>query len=98
MPPISKAVARVHIGKFIPATTEANKTIKRGLTGARRNVDQLRKVLETLSENLKELESKDKLQNFELQELMSLFNQAETLASNILKKRDDTADSIVNKV
>ena len=33
--------------------------------------------------NLKELEAQDRLGNFEIQDLMSRFNQAETLASSL---------------
>ena len=44
------------------------------------------------------LESEDKLGNFEIQDLMSTFNQAETLASSVLKKRDDTGNAVIGKV
>lgn len=73
-------------------------SIRRNLSGARRSVEQLRQSLEKLSDKLKELESQDKLGNFEIQNLMSAFNQADSLASSILKKRDETACSIVHKV
>ena len=36
--------------------------------------------------------------NFEIQRLMSAFNQAETLASSVLKKRDDTANAVIQKI
>ena len=38
------------------------------------------------------------LGNFEIQSLMSAFNQAETLASSVQKKRDDTASSTIGKI
>jgi bacteriocin-like protein len=44
------------------------------------------------------LESQDRMGNFEIQDLMSSFNQAETVASSVQKKRDDTAKSILNKI
>jgi predicted nucleic acid-binding Zn-ribbon protein len=91
------AIARVDIGAFLPKSTTMDDTIKRNLSGARRSVDQLRKSLDKLSAKLKDLEAEDELDNFEIQDLMSQFNQAETLASNILKKRDDTANSIIGK-
>lgn len=47
---------------------------------------------------IKDLEAEDKLGNFEIQDLMSTYNQAETLASSVLKKRDDTANAVVGKV
>lgn len=45
-----------------------------------------------------DLEAQDKLGNFEIQDLMNEFNQAETLASSVLKKRDDTANAIIQKI
>ena len=92
------AVARIDIGVFLAKSTKIDDTIKRSLSGARRSVEQLRKCLDKLSETLKELEAQDKLGNFEIQDLMSQFNQAETLASSVLKKRDDTASSVTAKI
>ncbi|MEM9046509.1 MAG: hypothetical protein AAGC81_17640 [Pseudomonadota bacterium] len=42
--------------------------------------------------------SQDKLGNFEIQDLMSRFNQAESTASSVQKKTDDTANSVIGKV
>ena len=42
--------------------------------------------------------SADKLGNFEIQRLMSQFNQAETLASNVQKKLDDTVSGQQQKI
>jgi hypothetical protein len=46
----------------------------------------------------KSLESQDKLGNFEIQTMMSSLNQAETLASSVLKKMSDTTSGIINKI
>lgn len=46
----------------------------------------------------KDLEAEDKLGNFEIQDLMSQYNQAETLASSVMKKRDDTSNALVQKI
>jgi hypothetical protein len=35
--------------------------------------------------------------NFEIQDWMSQYNQAQHLASRVLKNRDDTANSIIGK-
>jgi|SoiMethySBSTD1v2_1073268.scaffolds.fasta_scaffold2016656_1 hypothetical protein len=40
----------------------------------------------------------DRMGNFEIQRLMSAFNQAETLASNVQKKSDDTISGIQQKI
>ena len=42
--------------------------------------------------------NQDKLGNFQIQRLMSDFNQAQTLASSILKKRDDTGNAVIQKI
>jgi uncharacterized protein involved in exopolysaccharide biosynthesis len=93
-----KPVARVDISKLLPKTTKSTDKIKSNLAATRRNVDQLRRMLDRLSASLKELEAQDELGNFEIQDLMGSFNQAETLASSIMKKRDDTANAIISKV
>ncbi|MEM1298258.1 MAG: hypothetical protein AAGH68_03185 [Pseudomonadota bacterium] len=40
----------------------------------------------------------DRLGNFEIQDLMSRFNQAETLASSVQKKTDDTKNAVIGKI
>lgn len=40
----------------------------------------------------------DKLGNFEIQDLMSQYNQAEQLATNVMKKKDDQENSVIGKV
>lgn len=47
---------------------------------------------------IKDLEAQDKLGNFEVQDLMSTFNQAQTLASSVQKKLDDTESAVIGKV
>src|SRR4051794_28873806 len=46
----------------------------------------------------KDLDGQDKLGNFAIQDLMSQYNQTETLASNVAKKTDDTANAIIGKI
>ncbi len=46
----------------------------------------------------KGLESQDRLGNFEIQRLMSSFNQASALASSVLKKADDAANAVIGKI
>jgi hypothetical protein len=46
----------------------------------------------------KGLEAQDRLGNFEIQNLMSRYNQAETLASSVQKKADDTASAVIGKI
>jgi hypothetical protein len=46
---------------------------------------------------LKGLEAQDRMGNFEIQRLMSAYNQAETLSSSVQRKINDTNNSIVGK-
>ncbi|MFN0169734.1 MAG: hypothetical protein ACKV22_25205 [Bryobacteraceae bacterium] len=51
-----------------------------------------------LDSKMKDLEARDKMGNFEIQRLMSQYNQAETLASSVRKKTDDTTNAVVGKI
>jgi hypothetical protein len=46
----------------------------------------------------KDLQNQDKLGSFEIQSLMSEFNEAQTLASSVLKKKDDTGNAVIQKI
>jgi len=56
------------------------------------NVQTIKNALDNKD---KDLQSQDKLGNFEIQSLMSNFNQAQTTASSVTKKADDTGNSII---
>ncbi|MFO0727915.1 MAG: hypothetical protein U1E65_29315 [Myxococcota bacterium] len=62
------------------------------------NQDLADAVKNRFQDAIKDLEAEDKLGNFEIQDLMSTYNQAETLASSVLKKRDDTSNAVIGKV
>lgn len=47
---------------------------------------------------LKDLESEDRLGNHEIQRLMQMMNQNDTLEANVRKKMDDTANAIIGKI
>jgi len=47
---------------------------------------------------MKGLEAQDRMGNFEIQRLMSAYNQAETLASSVEKKLDDTTNATIGKI
>jgi hypothetical protein len=67
-------------------------------TGGRASVDASRSAIDALRSRLdaakKDLESKDKLGDFEIQPLMSSYNRAQTATSNVEKKLDEAKDSI----
>ena len=64
----------------------------------KKNQDLVDGIKAKFQDAVSALESEDKLGNFEIQDLMSTFNQAETLASSVLKKRDDTGNAVIGKV
>jgi hypothetical protein len=46
----------------------------------------------------KDIESQDKLGNFEIQNLMSSYDRAGAIACSVLKKKDDAASSVIGKI
>lgn len=60
--------------------------------------DSLNFLKSKIEGTLKDLETEDRLGNFEIQDLMSRYNQSEQLASSVQKKKDDTASAIIGKV
>jgi hypothetical protein len=59
------------------------------------NVDAIKTAFQNYDQDL---QSQDKMGNFEVQSLMSDFNEAQTLASSVLKKKDDTGNAIIGKI
>lgn len=55
-------------------------------------------VRKSFDGKLKELEAEERLGNFEIQRLMSTYNQMETLSSSVQKKADDTASGQQQKI
>lgn len=45
-----------------------------------------------------DLEEEDRLGNHEIQRLMQIMNQNDTLEANVRKKTDDTANAIIGKI
>jgi hypothetical protein len=54
--------------------------------------------VEEFEAELKDLESEDKLGNFEIQRLMQIMNQNDTLEANVREKTNDTANAIIGKI
>jgi hypothetical protein len=44
------------------------------------------------------LQSQDKLGNFQVQSLMSNYNEAQTLASSVMKHQNDTNNAVIGKI
>lgn len=88
-----------------PVDTRLNKTkleinhlytrYKKQMEAAKKTMAEIKTKLQSA---MKDLESKDKMGNFEIQDLMSQFNQAETQSSNAQKKLDDTRNAVIGKI
>ena len=96
----SKTVFLAHMSTLLKSVRSVpkDKSIERHLAQTRRLLGRLIKHAQSFDDKLKDLEAQDKLGNFEIQDLINEFNQAETLASSVLKKRDDTANAIIQKI
>ena len=68
------------------------------LKQAEANASKIEELRRKLDQAQKEAQSEDKLGNFEIQRLMSSFNEAQTLASSILKKASDTNTGVIGKI
>jgi hypothetical protein len=55
-------------------------------------------IKKDLEDKGKDLQSQDKLGNTQIQTLMSNYNEAQTLASSVMKKKDDTAKAVMSKI
>lgn len=62
------------------------------------NADKIDRIRKNFGGVSKDLENQDRLGNFEIQDLMSQYNQAERRASEVLKKYQDTQRGAVQKV
>jgi cell division protein FtsN len=58
---------------------------------------ELLKQQQQLRERQNSLESQDRMGNFEIQRLMSQYNQSEQRRSNVQKKHDDTSNAAAKK-
>jgi hypothetical protein len=94
----AKLVSLVDVTQLVRAPLVIDTEVKQHLADTRRLIAKLERHLATFARKVHDLESTDRLGSFEIQDLMSSFNQAETLASNILKKRDETSQAIISKI
>jgi hypothetical protein len=62
------------------------------------NSKKIESLRSGMDSKMKGLEAQDRMGNFEIQRLMSAFNQAETLSSNVQKKADDTVGGQQQKI
>jgi TolA-binding protein len=68
------------------------------LKQAQANASQIEELRRQLDNAQKQAKPEDRMGNFEIQRLMSAFNQMETLSSNVLKKSSETASGVIGKI
>jgi hypothetical protein len=85
-----------------PVFRDTSVKIDRGLRAhfseTRKALSQMERARKAFEDAMKDVEAQDKLGNFEIQNLMSAYNQMETLASNVAKKLNDTISCVINKI
>jgi hypothetical protein len=79
-------------------TVAVDDSVRQHLRDTRSAVRRLAEYATEFERDLAALEDQDRLGNFEIQDLMSKYNEAEALACNLLKKRDDVANGLINKI
>ena len=58
----------------------------------------IQKAKDNLGDNDKDLQSQDKLGNFQIQNLMSEFNESQQTISKVLKKEEETASNVIQNL
>ncbi len=85
------------MGRFTrPVTISAD--LRHELANTRKLLRAVVRYAKAFDARLAALDGEDKLDNFAINQLMSDYNQAESLASSIAKKRDCVASSIIGKI
>ena len=94
-----RAAARATAARITERTRDLQRSFaKIGVAPAKGAGGVLSRLESTLADIIKELEAEDRLGNFDIQRLMSQYNQAEQLASQVQKKKDDTESAIIQKI
>ena len=91
VPAVNKAVLSKHKTEITRLYNEYAKQVKK-------TEDAMARLKKQLQAATKDLESQDRMGNFEIQNLMSEFNQAETLSSSVMKKLEASKNTVMNKL
>jgi hypothetical protein len=75
-------------------TARDRKRLVTSSAGLRRSASATMRV----ASRMRVLASRDRLGNFEIQRLMSVFNQAESLASSTMRKADDAMTQVIRRI
>lgn len=89
---------RGDLGKALKKNQALNTSARGHLAAALKVAQDVEAIRKSLEAAMKDLEAQDKLGNFEIQDLMSRYNQAETLASSVQKKLAETEKAVIGKI
>jgi Skp family chaperone for outer membrane proteins len=91
VPVANKAVLLKHKTEIARLYNEYEKLTKK-------TEDAMARLKKQLEAAMKDLESQDRMDNFEIQRLMSTYNQAETQSSDVRKKMEETKNAVISKL
>ena len=91
VPVVNRAVLSKHKTEITRLYNEYTKQVKK-------TEDAMARLKKQLQAATKELETQDRMGNFEIQRLMSTYNEAETLSSSARKKLEDSKNGIISKL
>ena len=91
VPVANKAVLLKHKTEIARLYNEYEKLTKK-------TEDAMARLKKQLEAAMKDLESQDRMGNFEIQRLMSTYNQAETQSSDVRKKMEETKNAVISKL
>jgi hypothetical protein len=83
---------------FKNASIPMDRGLRAHFAETRQALGRLERARKAFEDAMKDLEAQDKLGNFEIQDLMSRYNQAESLASSVAKRFNDTINCVIRKI
>ena len=83
---------------FRDASIPIDRGLREHFAQTRTALNRLERVQKAFDDAMKDLEAQDRLGNFEIQNLMSQYNQVETLASSVAKKVNDTINCVIRRI
>ena len=95
--PKPAAAVQVDFTPLLPATVRSDDTIKSHLASAIRRCENAKKALQVLQDATREVETRDRLDNFEIQTLMSKRNNLVSVLTAISQEFDAAAKAMIAK-
>lgn len=90
--------ACIDVGALLPEVSEVDDEMRAQLSELLELSSALRTVVEEANGLIREFESRDRLENFEVQDLMSRYTEAQNLMSQVACKKDDLCAGQIQKI